>query len=411
MVELLEETRTVADIILRKIRENKTEIYVPDPKHYKKKRTDYLPSTLPVWYNPRMEINRDITIIAIQAYKNIMGMEDEIVYIEGLAGTGIRGFRVYNELVKEKNIPIEVIINDVDETACELLKYNHREIGEPREMKIYCEDYNYLLHKYKREKENIKKHIDIIELDPYGTPMPFVATTAQYLKGKNGLLIASATDQAPLYGKQRESALRKYASWLKKTKFSPEIGTRTLIYAIGKEFTIFSKNIEPLFAIVYDGFIKIIARVQKGKLKANKFWTQIGFLEYDPENPYKSRLVQATNFQNPEKEYIGPTWIGTLANEEFCQEMLNALKSTEIKRGNKRALERFLKWLIEGADMPLYIDINDIAKQLKKQPPPMEEIVEKLNQKGIRATRTFFNYNAIKIENLEKGEDLLKQVI
>ena len=411
MVNFLDDSRDYQGIKLRRVKENLTEIFVPDPYYYKKSRTDYLPSTLPVWYNPKMEINRDSTILALATYINFYSL-DNITYVEGLAGTGMRGFRVYRELTDAKGLPIKVIMNDVNPEACKLLKFNWVDLGTPSSIEIYCEDINYLLLHY-RKKEN-GGSLDAIEVDPYGSPMPFTPTVAQVLKGKNGLFLASSTDLAPLHGKFPMSALRKYAAWVEKNKFDSEVATRVLMYALGKEFSIYSKRLDILFAFIYDGFIRIIARVSKGKLKANRFWTQVGFLEYDLEEPYNSRFVEGGKIGargGDNVKYIGPLWIGSICNEEFCEEMIKTIKDVKIDSGNAKRLERFLTWAIEGRDIPLFVDVNDICRRAKVKPPQVNSLIEKLREKGIRCTRTFFNHNALKVENLQENMAILEEEI
>ncbi|MGQ4892419.1 MAG: hypothetical protein ACP6IP_08030 [Candidatus Njordarchaeia archaeon] len=411
MVELLDDTVDLGNIKLRRIKENLTETYVPDPLYYKKLRTQYLPSALPVWYNPKMEINRDITILALYTYFNHFGDGEEITYFEGLGGTGVRGFRIYNELVLKEKIPINIVLNDINPEAHNLIKFNWEKIGAPNEIKVFYDDFNHLLLNYRKNNEDAS--IDVVEIDPYGSPMPFTASTAQVLKGKNGMLLASSTDLAPLHGKYPLSALRKYSAWVSKNKFDSEVATRVLIYALGKEFSIFSKKLDVLFAVIHDGFIKVIATARKGKLKANEFWSNIGFLAYNVSDPYKSKFVKnledAAGFSDV--KLIGPLWISTMCNVEFCQEMLENLNRIVLSKNSKRTLERYLKWAIEGSDMPLYVDIHEMSRKYKMKPPSMDTLINALKEKGVKCTRTYFNYRAVKIDSLELAETVLKETM
>jgi tRNA (guanine26-N2/guanine27-N2)-dimethyltransferase len=62
------EPEVTADFPSETIREGKVKVVVPKLKAFKKQPCDYAPSKAPVFYNPVMELNRDITILAFQAY-------------------------------------------------------------------------------------------------------------------------------------------------------------------------------------------------------------------------------------------------------------------------------------------------------------------------------------------------------
>ena len=49
-----------------------------------------------VFYNPRMVINRDFTLLMLETIKEIENKP--LTYVDPLAATGIRSFRIINEL-------------------------------------------------------------------------------------------------------------------------------------------------------------------------------------------------------------------------------------------------------------------------------------------------------------------------
>ncbi len=363
---------------LRLVREGATDYFIPDPLYYVKDKHSYLPTELPVFYNPLMEINRDLSILALRAYTNIINPLE--VYVEALAGTGIRGFRVYNEVSQN----ILIIQNDINPLAYKLMNFNREYWNIPSEkMKLYKEDANFLLY-YLVKKE--KMRLDAIEIDPYGTPAPFLASTFNVIKGKKGLILITATDTAPLTGKYPNSALRKYAVLLRKSPFSKEVAVRALIYAIGKEATVFSKRIIPLFGFFTHHFIKIAAIVTRGKKEADKFWREIGWIIFR-----KSYFSIHRNIMPPcGEEIIGPLWIGMIYNKEFLQEMLNELKKSQISEKNKRILEKILSWEMEIPEQPFYYDLHLLASELRVNPPSVDKVVDALKSSGYKAVRTHF---------------------
>ena len=57
------------------VREGKTSVVVPRLEAYVKEAWEYAPSKAPVFYNPAMELNRDIAVLALQTYQRTVGKE------------------------------------------------------------------------------------------------------------------------------------------------------------------------------------------------------------------------------------------------------------------------------------------------------------------------------------------------
>ena len=92
-----------------KISEGKALIFAPKEKKVSKK--------LPVFYNPAMKLNRDISVLLL----NTIGKKDMQLALP-LAGTGIRGVRFILELKKSKIKAIS--INDYDAKAVKVIREN-----------------------------------------------------------------------------------------------------------------------------------------------------------------------------------------------------------------------------------------------------------------------------------------------
>ncbi|MEM3623589.1 MAG: tRNA (guanine(10)-N(2))-dimethyltransferase, partial [Candidatus Bathyarchaeia archaeon] len=71
------------------VQEGKVKILVPKLSAFVKTPSEYAPSKAPVFYNPVMELNRDIAVLALQAYQRTVNLK--IIVCEPLAGCGIRG--------------------------------------------------------------------------------------------------------------------------------------------------------------------------------------------------------------------------------------------------------------------------------------------------------------------------------
>jgi tRNA (guanine26-N2/guanine27-N2)-dimethyltransferase len=90
-----------------------------------------------------------------------------ISILEALSATGLRSVRY----MKEIEALTTMVANDIDPTATELMKKNFEFNSCPEEKyKIYTEDAIDLMNMMRKEK----KHFDVVDLDPYGTAVPFL---------------------------------------------------------------------------------------------------------------------------------------------------------------------------------------------------------------------------------------------
>jgi len=91
---------------------------VPNLKAFVRKPSDYAPSKAPVFYNPVMELNRDLAVIALQSFQRNEG--DTLTVCEPLSGCGIRAIR----FAKEIDGIEKVVANDISEEAYRFVKHN-----------------------------------------------------------------------------------------------------------------------------------------------------------------------------------------------------------------------------------------------------------------------------------------------
>lgn len=100
------------------VEEGEVKVIVPKLSAFVEKPSEYAPSKAPVFYNPVMELNRDLAVLAVQAYQKMV--KRELFICEPLAGCGVRGIRFAKEVKSVK----KVLINDINEKAYQLAKYN-----------------------------------------------------------------------------------------------------------------------------------------------------------------------------------------------------------------------------------------------------------------------------------------------
>lgn len=167
------------------ITEGRTKIEVPNPEDFRTKAGDYAPSLTSVFYNPGMEFCRDISVSVVQT---ISKRFNNVWACDPLAGVGVRGIRY----AKEVKGVLRSVVNDRSKEAFELIKRNI-EINELSNLvEVKSTDANIAL------RENLGR-FNFVDLDPFGSPAPFVDAACGALSRK-GMLALTATDTAPLSG-------------------------------------------------------------------------------------------------------------------------------------------------------------------------------------------------------------------
>ena len=149
-----------------------------------------------VFYNPVMVSNRNISILFLNSIVN-----KNLKIALPLAGSGIRGLRFLKELKKGKIKQLDV--NDHKENFETVFKTNMdlSKVKPTKKVNIYHKDASLFLLQ--------QDGYDYIDLDPFGSPNPFIASTVARIS-RGGVIAVTATDTAALTGTYPKVTKRKY---------------------------------------------------------------------------------------------------------------------------------------------------------------------------------------------------------
>ena len=340
-----------------------------------------------VFFNPRMEICRDFSSLFVGS------IDEELQICDGMCGTGVRGIRY---LLENKNVK-NVIFVDNNKVACENVEENLKlnELNTDTNVKVINDDINHFLY-LTREKFNF------IEIDPFGSPVPFVRSALFRLREKGGYLSVTATDAPVLCGVQKIACENNYLSKPIHNYFCHETGIRILIGYISKVAAPLHLGIIPLFSLSKNHFFKVFMKVEKGSKKANEsvnnlgfiFWCKNCFNTNFSNEPFEERYCECKN----KKDYAGPLWIGKIFDENVIEKMISENEVRNYK--NKVEIRKILTTTKEESKIntPYYFDLHEIFKKLKIPAQSFEKIMEKIKNKGHKVSRTHFNENAIRTD-------------
>tara|TARA_Y100000310_G_C20669637_1_gene809507 strand:- start:125 stop:1303 length:1179 start_codon:yes stop_codon:yes gene_type:complete len=361
------------------ITENTVKIQAELPKSDPTKKID-------VFYNPVMESNRNISVLLLNSISN-----KEMNIALPLCGSGVRGLRFLKELKKGKINHLWV--NDIKENFPELfsdcLKRNKLS---KKNVTVRNVDANlFLQNEIDENKPNgFCGYFDYIDIDPYGSPNPFLASSVARIC-RNGVLAITSTDTAALTGTYPKVTKRKYWATTVKNHMMHEFGLRILIRKVQMQGIQFDKALTPILSYYKDHYFRIFFRSEKGKTKCDEIIKQHQFLLFCQKCLAYEVSKQNSGMCGCGNAFVfhGPLWVGELQDNNLLKKMV---KSNQFENEKK-----FLETLSTEKDIVGFYDLHEIARKHKIEIPKIETVLKKVN-----GTRTHFSPNGVKTDKTIK---------
>jgi len=368
------------------VEEGEVRVTVPKLSAFVEKPSEYAPSKAPVFYNPVMELNRDLAVLAIQAYQKMV--KRELFICEPLAGCGVRGIRFAKEVKGVK----KVLINDINEKAYQLAKYNVKMNGLEKLVTVKNEDANLLLARHGAPR----KRFDVIDIDPFGSPVPFLDSAIRALRD-GGLLALTATDMAPLCGVHPKACVRKYGGKPLRTEYCHELAVRLLIGCLATTAAKHEMGIRVLFSHSTDHYIRVYAVLLHGAKNADKSLQNMGYILHcfncfhreTAKNPFAEDFSLKCPECGSKMDYAGPLWLGKIADKDFLKKMRMETEHKRLKNMNR--IRKILTLIGDELEAPItYYVIDKICDKLDLPAVSIKKVYENLKRDGFKASPTHF---------------------
>ncbi|MEM4260678.1 MAG: hypothetical protein QXG00_05570 [Candidatus Woesearchaeota archaeon] len=363
------------------ITEQSTKIYADTGKTISKK--------LDVFYNPIMKLNRDISVLLLNAIK-----KKDMQIADIMAGSGIRSIRFLKELEPGKIKTL--FINDYKKNFYNNIKNNFKL------NKIISNNTdnsnNKIINNYKiilsNEDANLfllnSRGFDYIDIDPFGTPNYFLDTAIKRIS-RDGILAVTATDTAALTGTHELVTNRKYWAKSMKNEMMHELGIRILIRKVQIVGAQYEKALIPLLSFADKHYYRIFFQCIKGKKEVDKVIREHKYFLYNPKN-VEFNTSEHNLYKN--SLYAGPLWVGNLSDFELISLMLKLKNINSYPEAIK-----LLELLKEESKINIvgFYDVHKIVKNYKiKSLPKKEIIITEIRKKGFNAFGTHFSGHGIK---------------
>lgn len=344
------------------IKEGTTEFYVPSV-HSEKGPGKRIGR---VFFNDQMAFNRDVTVMLLKAYPQAR------TALDAMASTGARAVRV----AREARPDLAIVANDRDSEACSYISANAEFTGCDN-VEMSNDDLRCLL---------ARRVFDYIDLDPFGTPVPFVPAVMQGLR-RHGVAGITATDTAPLAGTYPRKCLRRYGAVSMRSPFGHESGVRILIGHIAREAAKEDKGLKCQLSFYADHYMRTYVRMVDGGGEADRTIERLGYIDYDPATGLRSVSEERTS-----RRSMGPLWLGPLHDAE----LLGGMEAGENLKTRKRCAKYLETWRQE-LDVPYFYDNDELASLVRTSPRRLDAVLEALGASG-RVSRTHFSPTGIRTD-------------
>lgn len=370
------------------VTEGLASVIVPKLSLYAKD-AQYVPSLAPVFYNPKMKLNRDMAVLVLRAFQRRLNRPIRVG--EPLAGCGVRGIRFAREIPEVEC----VALNDLNPLAARLMERNVADNDVVGRVTVTSTDANTFLALHASPKERF----DVVDVDPYGSPSRFLEGALRSLNNK-GLLAATATDTAPLCGVNPRACLRKYHGKPLRTEYCRELGIRLILNSIVLTAAKYDLGVGVLLTHATDHYLRVYVQVTRGAQRADASIDQLGYVLHCFHCLYRTwihGLTPVLDLRCPvcggRIDVAGPLWVGPLIEGEFCKDMLAEDASLE------RRVSQLLRSLVEEADAPpAFYVVDKVCDMLNLPIPPKREALEELKRRGYFAGGTHFHPAGLKTD-------------
>ncbi|XP_046441270.1 tRNA (guanine(26)-N(2))-dimethyltransferase-like [Daphnia pulex] len=368
-----------------------------------------------VFYNPVQEFNRDLSIAVLRQYsldqmkktdKSFVGetflkpgevYENGLTVLEALSASGLRSIRYAKEVGGLKNI----IANDLSSSAVESITSNSQMNDVSHLITPNEGDASILMYQH-----GYKKQFHCVDIDPYGSPSPFVDAAVQCV-ADGGLLMVTATDMAILCGNVPETCYAKYASVSIKTKACHEMALRIILQFLQTSAARYGRYIQPLLSVSVDFYVRIFVIVHTGKNQCKASASKLSMvyqcvgchnISWQPLMKTEDRKCPKGAGGSPPKtlgkifsrasgpptdakcefchsrlNFGGPLYSQPIHDLDFVQSLLTSLDNPELgELKTEKRIRGILSVISEELpNYPLYLSLDATASLLKLSVPSL----------------------------------------
>ncbi|NWQ71340.1 TRM1 dimethyltransferase, partial [Neopipo cinnamomea] len=356
--------------------------------------------------------------------------------LEALAASGLRSIRFAREVPGLR----AVVACDRSAAAVTAMARNVALNGVGGLVTPHLGDARMLMYQSKADREPF----DVIDLDPYGSPSPFLDAAVQAVSeggewtggapwgtppdapsdlppNSPGLLCVTCTDMGVMAGNSPETCYSKYGAVSLKGKFCHEMALRIVLHSLDLRANCYQRFVVPLLSLSADFYVRVFVRVFTGqaKVKASASKQALVFHCVGCGSHHLQRLGRATThgsslkfgaasgppvgptceFCHHRHQLGGPMWAEPLHDPEFVEGVLGALERSPGRFATEPRLRGVLSVISEElGDVALYYTLDGLSSTIRSNTPSLLQLRSALLHAGFRVSLSHACKNAVKTD-------------
>nr|XP_003468399.1 tRNA (guanine(26)-N(2))-dimethyltransferase [Cavia porcellus]XP_013006376.1 tRNA (guanine(26)-N(2))-dimethyltransferase [Cavia porcellus] len=333
--------------------------------------------------------------------------------LEGLAASGLRSIRFALEVPGLQS----VVANDASARAVELMRHNVQLNDVAHLVQPSQADARMLMYQHQKAAERF----DIIDLDPYGSPAPFLDAAVQAVS-EGGLLCVTCTDMAVLGGNSGETCYSKYGAMALKSRACHEMALRIVLHSLDLHANCYQRYVVPLLSISADFYVRVFVRVFTGqaRVKASASKQALVFQCVGCGSFHLQRLGRAAAASGGRVKFSaacgppvapecghcgqrhqlgGPIWAEPIHDLDFVGRVLAAISASPRRFHTADRIRGVLSVVTEELpDVPLYYTLDQLSSTLHCNTPSLLQLRSALLHAGFRVSLSHACRNAVKTD-------------
>ena len=338
--------------------------------------------TATAFYRAKSQVGRDLAVLAAAVYRQQQG---QLRVIDAMTGCGVRPLRYHLEAGADW-----VWANEGNPDLQTLLGNNLCQGMAPESYRITCQDANQLFFSCAQQHD----YYDLIDIDSFGSPTPFI-TTALWAIKLGGLLYLTSTDGRATSGHALEKSVQIYGACARNHPAVHEQGLRLLIGCAAQQAASRGFCIKPVFSIFNGSIHRAMVRVVTDPWQHKHY----GFLVYC----HSCGQFRTANWRQLGQlacegcgvapVVSGPMWLGPLHDVDY----LGQMSTLAAQWRWPQQVQRLLAIMRSEATMPpYYYPLAEIGRRGQMDVPARERLIKGICDRAYRATRTHLDTQAIK---------------
>ncbi|RCK66581.1 tRNA (guanine(26)-N(2))-dimethyltransferase, mitochondrial [Candida viswanathii] len=350
------------------------------------KATILTPKADEVFYNPIQQFNRDLSIMAIQAYDQLRHEAHEATSNRNKKKKKLNGLKILESLSASGRI----VANDLLPEAVEQIKQNieHNGLAD----KVVANQGDAI-----KFMASTDEKFHVVDLDPYGTAAPFIDSAIQCLE-EDGMLLVTCTDAAVLAGSgypEKCYALyggNNFGNTQINNETNHEAGVRLILNLIASTAAKYKKSVEPVLCLSIDYYFRLFVKVRTSPIAVKNH----------ANNKFNyPKMVGSHSCKYCESSYnvAGPMYAGNLHLSAFIDKILeiNAKADKEVYSTTER-IRGMLTIAKNELEHPFYFNVNQLCSLFKCPPLSLQKFVNAIGNLDHKCSLTHYKPNTVKTD-------------